>query len=258
MARDASLKTRCGVTARNPLGAAVCCGAASCRRSSFKRALNSSRGRSLRFPAMRNNGARLASTSGAASGLDSIACTASSSCSIMLCLGMFTTEFRPQGLQPAKLKLLDRALAPLEFLGNLLDALPLRKAHPDHPPLVGRQLRHHAEQLCALFGLLGIPFVDRLGRIFYHFSGTLAPAVGDHVICDPHQPRSERHAAPVEIRQRRQGLVKYVGGQILRHLALPNALHDERVNSLKMRFVEFRKLRRVLLRSLDEEALVRL
>jgi hypothetical protein len=70
------------------------------------------------------------------------------------------------------------------------------------------------------------------------------------------QQHDERHTAPLEACEVRQGVMEHFGGQILRLVPILDTTNDERVNPLKVRFVQFREAVRISLRGLDQQALL--
>src|SRR5262249_44812312 len=83
------------------------------------------------------------------------------------------------------------------------------------------------------------------------------PAVDDHVRRDTDQPRAERRAAPLVLRQRGERLVEHVGRDVFRRVARAHAEDDVGVHPVEMPRVERSEPRRVPWGGFDELALVR-
>ena len=83
------------------------------------------------------------------------------------------------------------------------------------------------------------------------------PPVDDHVGRDPDQPRAERRAAPLVLRQRGERLVKHVGRDVFRRVAAAHAENHVGVYPIEMPLVQLGEPRRVSLGGLDELLLVR-
>src|SRR5277367_1909646 len=123
--------------------------------SALRRLRKSARGKSRSSPAIRKIAPRRGSELGSgALGFDTIASTASSSCSISFPLAILHcapgatgfTQPHPQILQAAELKLLDTALRSPERGRDFANRFVFRKAHRDHPRLIARQPLDQLEQ----------------------------------------------------------------------------------------------------------------
>src|SRR3989442_14941388 len=171
MAAAAFLTRRCGVAVWRmaATGSATLAIDALLSKSDLRRALKSSRGRSRNSAARRSSGATRAFTTGSGVSRWTMACTASSSCSIRLRLAiLFTqlfTDLRPQRLQATELKLLHSALGALELMGDFADTFLLSKAHHDSAPLTCRKPVDKPEELRAVLDFLRTGIRRGLRRI---------------------------------------------------------------------------------------------
>src|ERR1700722_1065607 len=227
-------------------------------------ALKSSRGRARSAAAMAATPAScLPLLGGTAAGGASRAATMRSNCSLWLGLGMCPTRFAARGagyffaqlLHAAKLQLLDGSFGLAQRRGDFPDAFILGETHFDHPALVFGQCSDQCEQARGVLHVFGTRvFADRL-RDRFDIAGLameLAPAVGNRVGSDTHQPRAEGRAAPFEMFQVGQGVMKYLGGDVLGRVAIIQPPRDVGVDPVEMQLVKVAEARRVLLRRFDQ------
>src|SRR5277367_2566568 len=224
--------------------------------SALRRFRKSARGKSRSSPAIRKIAPRRGSELGSgALGFDTIASTASSSCSISFPLAILHcapgatgfTQPHPQILQAAELKLLDTALRSPERGRDFANRFVFRKAHRDHPRLIARQPLDQLEQPRApLFFLEPCRRPDpsirmRIvsGALTFENSplGDRFGAISNFVRCDLEQPRGKRHATPFKPRQVFQCEMEDVRRKILRRVAIPHPPRDVSVQALEMRLI---------------------
>src|ERR1700678_3861325 len=87
------------------------------------------------------------------------------------------------------------------------------------------------------------------------FAILAAPAVGDGVGGDAHQPCTEGSAAPFEMLQVGESVMKHLGGDVLRGIAVAKAARDVGVDAVEVKLVEVAKARGILLRRFDKPPL---
>src|SRR5262249_32122987 len=119
-----------------------------------------------------------------------------------------------QTIDRAQLQLLDGAFAFADSLGRFADAALVDEALDDDVALIVRQLVDEAEQTRTFFGALHFvvrwPGAARGLRIRARaaLARRARRAIRDGIGRDADQPRAERCAAPLEPRERVEGLVK--------------------------------------------------
>src|SRR5262245_2666910 len=252
---------RYGVTLRMPWRVAapiaVVLMAALLERSAASRARNDGLGRSRRSWAMRRSSVISASPEGrGASGRASRPSSASARRSIRDSSLMDVPHACSQALERAKLQLLHRAFGAPESLGDLADALLLDEAGEDDALLIVGQAADQVREHRAAVGVVGLRLVERLRRRLSPLARLSLPAGGDGVARDPHEPRREGQAAPLEAAEIGERLMEHFGGEILGFAAAAGAASHERVDLVEVLLVQLREPARIGLRRLDQQAFV--
>src|SRR5258708_33707153 len=175
-------------------------------------------------------------------------------------LGMAALHLRAQAFDRAELQLLDSSFAFAEPLGDFPDAALVDKALVNDAALRFRKLPNEAEQPRAVFDGADIEMHAKIRRVVRHrlFTKGALRTIDNGVGCNSQQPGHKRNAAPFVTLQIGQRFVKHFGGQVLGGGAVVHTAGDKAVHAFEMQFVERVELRRVGLRRLDEQTLLRL
>src|SRR5271165_6669704 len=222
-------------------------------KSVLSRSMKSGRGRSRSSLAMRTRGAISGSTSATgASGRASSCVIARSSWSNRERLAIGTLHALAQFLQRPELKLLDRALAALKFLGHLSNALLLGKAHNNHAALVRWKAIDQLKQRSPLFHSTHALVARLAGQWTCVFPGPAPPSVGNRVGRNPNEPRRKRSSPPLEAFEIRERLVKHLGSYIFGFFAVGGPPRHIGVHHSKVARVKLGELRRVALGGFDQ------
>src|SRR6266851_9022017 len=159
---------------------------------------------------------------------------------------MCTPHLRSQLLQRAELQLLHRSFAFPKRLRNLANTPLLNETPKDYAPLVCGKFFHEAKQP----GLSLHRLLFRSAARFCRLAPRTFPLIRERVRRDTEKPGPKRSARPRITFQVRQRLVKNLGSQILRLVAVAQSPSDTRINGRKVNFIQVPKFRRVFLRSL--------
>src|SRR5437763_9512174 len=175
--------------------------------------LKSGRGRCRKSEAMFSSSPTSSWTAGFSPSVSASICSmAWSSSSKILFLFMIAPHFTAQGLQGAKLKLLDRPFCAPQLLRNFLQALLIDKPPENHQPLVRWKTLHQLKQHGAsLNRLVRAGLFQNVSRNFV-VSRLALPSVSQRIGGDPQEPRHKRNAAPLEVSQLCQCLVEDLRG----------------------------------------------
>src|SRR5688572_20552444 len=139
-----------------------------------------------------------------------------------------------QGLERAQLQLLDRALGSIERGRHLADAPFLDEPHVNHLPLRVGQAIDELKQSKAPLDLLMLLLVGHVRRCGVRITPDALPVIRQRVGRDAEQPGSERHAAPLELRQMRQRLLEHRRGEVFRLAAAAHPAADVGIDAIDM------------------------
>jgi len=166
---------------------------------------------------------------------------------------MTTTYSGLERFQRPKLKLLDRAFRPAEFHGDFLNGLLFDESFDEHGPLIFRKSVHELKQCGATLDIAPTRLIEILGQAGIDCLLRLAPPIDNGIRSNAKEPHRKRYSSPFEARKIRQGVMEHFGGNILSLVPVLNAANDERVNPLKVRFIEFGEAAGILLCGLNIE-----
>src|SRR3989442_967332 len=218
--------------------------------SRLRRVLNRSSGRSRNVPAISIKAESVGSADPVCLAPASIPSMAWSSCSMSARSGMGALHLSPKTLNCTELKLLHRALAPPEFLGNLPDAFLLHEAHVNHSELRFRKPVHQLEQHGAAFdfgGNGGFWVPPPIARL----PARALSVVGPDARGGPPPPPRKKHPPPPELFKPPQSFAEDIGRQILGLVPVADAPDDVSVHAIKVPLVQVGKAGGVALGGLD-------
>src|ERR1700732_5210741 len=169
--------------------------------------------------------------------------------------GMGALHLSPQVLDGAKLKLLHRALAALELLGYLADALLLHKSHVNHTKLRLREPLQQLKQHGAAFDFVRGRRLRRCRKI-PRLPARALKVIRNDSRSNSEQPRCEGYSAPLKLPNAGQRLPENVCRQVFGLMTIADAPRDIHVHTVEIFFVQVAKPRRVALRGFNPQPVV--
>jgi hypothetical protein len=162
-----------------------------------------------------------------------------------------------QRFKTAELKLFDGALGAPEMARNFANALLLRKTHLNDAALIYWKATDETKNAGAVFNVFQIRrgWSGIFPRGVPMLPGGAFPTIREGVGRDAIEPRGKRNAAPLESPEMGERLMEYLGGQVLRLVAVSHASRDECIHPLEVVFIELGEAAGISLRRFNEKPL---